>query len=198
MNLDDQLLLGFQKGEKQAFEAIFNRFKGPIMSFVMGMVRNQSLAEDLTQEVFFKAFRAHERYEKKAKFSTWLWSIARNTCIDHYRKTKNEGQLNLSNFGEDDSSRQFIEETVEAPLSNPESELLNRSEIKDVEDCLGRMKTQYREALMLRLFEESSYEEMSQKLDVTVSLVKTHLFRARKMLLDCLNLKASQAEGGSA
>ena len=69
MNLDDQLLLGFQKGEKQAFEAIFNRFKGPIMSFVMGMVRNQSLAEDLTQEVFFKAFRAHERYEKKASLA---------------------------------------------------------------------------------------------------------------------------------
>ena len=148
------------------------------MSYVFNQIRDRSQAEDLTQEVFLKVYRNRINYEPKAKFSTWLWTIARNTCIDYFRKGTSV-ETPFSDPADLDH--------VESPISDAQYQLIEHADRARFEECLTELTDTQREAILLRTMSELSYDEISTLMKLTLSTIKSHLFRAKTSLLDCLN-----------
>jgi RNA polymerase sigma-70 factor (ECF subfamily) len=176
------------RDDRNAFGALYERFKGPIMSYIAQMTRNPCTAEELTQEVFLRIYRARETYEPQAKFSTWLWSIARNATIDHLRKKKelsDEGHV----FEEGEEATSRVEELAS---STPDAEalLVEHADRASLEDCLSKLSDPQRETLNLRISGELSYEEIAETLKIKVPAVKSLLHRARLALSECLKRKS--------
>ncbi len=178
---------------QQSFRALYDKWKGPIMSYLYHWTQDQRLAEDLLQETFLKVFRARESYQVSAKFSTWLWTIARNTAIDH-GKRRRERWVELTPDHEETVSSDVFQDAGEAPiLRNPEEEwIASESSLGReswVRDCLAQLTPRAREVIGLRTFSEAPYEEISQVTGETLAAVKTILFRAKKSLTDCIQKK---------
>ena len=151
------------------------------MTYAFSLVRNLSLAEELTQETFLKIYRVRDSYQPSARFSTWLWTIAHHACMDQLRKGK---ETHFVDPGEDGPGIRL--EDLESPVTDAEAQLLKHSETKRVEHCISCLGSSQREALILRTVSEMSYEEISQVMDVSLSSVKSLIFRAKNALMECL------------
>ena len=92
---DETLMLAYQGGDARAFEVLLNRHKRPVFNFIFRFVGDRTVAEDLLQDVFLRSIRGAERYQKQAKFTTWLYTIARNLCVDHSRRQKHRRVYSL-------------------------------------------------------------------------------------------------------
>ncbi|HUP56712.1 MAG TPA: sigma-70 family RNA polymerase sigma factor [Bdellovibrionota bacterium] len=177
-------MLQVKGGDARAFRLLYERFKGPIMSYIHSMVSDPALTEDLTQEVFLKVYRVRETYEPSAQFSTWLWTIARNACIDQLRKASNREELVTKKDDEDSPS--FDLESIEAPLPGAEAQLIERADQARVQRCIEGLSPQQREALLLRTQSELPYEEIARITGSSLSSVKSLIFRAKESLMKCL------------
>lgn len=179
----DRLLMArAAKGDRRAFEVLYERFKGPIMSYLLTLVKESRLAEELTQETFLKVYRARESYEPKAKFTTWLWTIAKNTAFDHLDK---KGELLLKEYENDDGTSSSLLDTLESPLPDSESALLEEADRRAVEACLNELPEKQRRIVALRIFSDLSYEEIAEQSRMTLGSVKTQLHRAKEKLTEC-------------
>jgi RNA polymerase sigma factor (sigma-70 family) len=142
-------------------------------------------AEDLTIEAFGKAFKNIDQYTPNFAFSTWLFKIATNNCIDFIRKKRaSHVSLDQSMDGEDSLSPSSM---IQSDDPDPESNLINQQKIKHMRNVVSRLKPRYRTLVELRYFKEYSYEEISEELDIPIGTVKAQLFRARELLLNILN-----------
>jgi RNA polymerase sigma-70 factor, ECF subfamily len=177
-------MLQVKGGDARAFQLLYERFKGPIMSYIHSMVSDPALTEDLTQEVFLKVYRVRETYEPSAQFSTWLWTIARNACIDQLRKASNREELVTKK--DDDDSPSFDLESIEAPLAGAEAQLIELADQARVQRCIEGLSPQQREALLLRTQSELPYEEIARITGSSLSSVKSLIFRAKESLMRCL------------
>jgi len=179
---DYKLVLSAINGTQKAYEELFKRYKDAIFFMLLKMVNNKNDAEDLTFEAFGKAFRNIKQYSPKYAFSTWLFKIASNNCIDFLRKKKGN---TISIDGRDDSDN---ERTIplESNTLNPEQEFIKDQKAKIMRNEVGRLKERYRRLIELRYFEEFSYEEIAQELNLPIGTVKAQLFRARELLFNTL------------
>lgn len=168
-------MLEVSLGNALAFRGLYEKYKGPIMSYVRNMVRDNSVTEEVTQEVFLRVYRARARYNSSAKFSTWLWTIARNCALDHLRKKK-------ESYTED-----LPESVRDIPdldsLSDPEAALLEASDKQMIQRLIDKLSPAQREALSLRTFGEMSYDEIAETMEISVGAVKTHIHRAKNALI---------------
>jgi RNA polymerase sigma-70 factor, ECF subfamily len=181
---DQRRMLKVAAGDMGAYQELYENFKGPIMSYVSALVRNESVAEEVTQEVFLRVYRTRETYRAEAKFSTWLWTITRNACLDHLRKKKDFLlDDSIGTLADSDESRV---EQIESPLSSAEELLIERAQTERIERCLGELTHPQREALSFRTLSDLSYEEISQNMRITLGSVKSLINRARQALLRCL------------
>lgn len=167
------------ENDQQAYAAILARYKAQIYNFVYGMVKNRDEAEDLTQEAFIKAFRALDTFNSEYAFSTWLYKIAANNCIDHFRKrrlktysldapiTAKDGELN----------RDFPDKSL-----GPDGGLLSKERNIQINKAIESLPEKYRTAILLRHKEDMSYEEIANELKIPLGTVKVRIFRAREML----------------
>jgi RNA polymerase sigma-70 factor (ECF subfamily) len=185
VQLDESTLMArIQKGDRGAYQELYERFKRPIMSYVQSWVHNRTIAEEITQDVFLKVYRYRDSYEKKSALSTWLWTIARNACLDHLRKKK---EFSISEGEESEESNSPVRlEDIESPLTSAENALIENARRQSVEDCMKELSTLQRETLVLRTVDEMPYEEIAQVVQSTPSSVKSLLFRAKQALLDCI------------
>lgn len=170
------------KGDRASFAALYERFKGPVMSYLVTLVRDRNLAEELAQETFLKAYRARETYEPKAKVSTWLWTIAKNTAFDHLAKKKEKP---LASYENDDGEMPSLLDTLESPLPIAEAALIDELDRRAVEECMAELSDQERQIVGLRIFSDLSYEEISERFSLPLGSVKTKLFRAKAKLTEC-------------
>jgi RNA polymerase sigma factor (sigma-70 family) len=179
---DYRLVLSSINGNQKAYEELFKRYKDAIFFMLLKMVNNKNDAEDLTFEAFGKAFRNIKQYSPKYAFSTWLFKIASNNCIDFLRKKKGN---TISIDGRDDSEN---ERTIplESNTLNPEQEFIKDQKAKIMRSEVGRLKERYRRLIELRYFEEFSYEEIAKELNLPIGTVKAQLFRARELLFNTL------------
>lgn len=177
----ESLMLRVKKGDQDAFRLLYERFRGPIHHFVHGMVGREALAEELAHEVFLRVYRYRESYEPTARFTTWLWTLARNCALDELRK---KGEL-LSAEG----SEQALEAESD-PEAGPEVQLMQQSRRERVESCLASLPPAQREAVMLRAAGEHSYEEIAELMEVSLANVKNLLHRAKAALSACLKRQA--------
>jgi RNA polymerase sigma-70 factor (ECF subfamily) len=181
--VDQNLMIQVSRGDRLAFEKLYQKFKGPIMNFVANMVRNQSVAEELVQEIFLKVYRAREEYLPTAKFSTWFWTIARNTAFDHLRKKRD---LLLDDASVPSEESPSLIDQLETPLSNAEMQLVENAENKRLQNCMQELTPKQREATLLRIISELSYEEIASTIGTSLSSVKSLIHRSKQVLLECL------------
>ena len=169
---------------ERAYAELMDRYRDSIYFMLLKMVNSKDDADDLTIEAFGKAFRKLHQYTPNYAFSTWLFKIASNNCIDFIRKKKkNTFSLNRSM---DDGEGSEMEMDVKADVLNPEENYIKDQKIRLMQDVVKKLKPRYRTLVELRYFKEYSYEEIAEELDLPLGTVKAQLFRAREFLFQLL------------
>jgi len=169
-------------GDQRAYAELMGRYRDAIYYMLLKMVNNASDAEDLTVEAFGKAFKNIQQYAPNYAFSTWLFKIATNNCIDFIRKKK-VTHISLDHTNEE-HERATREVVSSAP--DPEESLMNDQKIKMMRSLVSKLKPRYRKLIELRYFNELSYEEIAEELELPIGTVKAQLFRARELLFNIL------------
>lgn len=174
-----------EKGDQNAYAELMRNYRDTLYFMMLKMTNNPQDADDLTIEAFGKAFKNLSNYSPQYAFSTWLFRIASNNCIDFIRKRKmNEGiSVNLTDMTE---SGDDLADILPATSRNPEEDIIRQQKIQALRDIIDRMKPHYRRLIELRYYEEHSYEEISRELNLPIGTVKAQLFRARELLYHIL------------
>lgn len=186
--LDDREVVSLAcEGRQRAFRELLTRYEKPVFSLVFRMVRDRERAEDVAQEAFVKAFNAIDTYDPRYKFSSWLFKIANNLAIDRLRKRELD---TVSIHGAPDARSEEDEDRTSITLpsggESPEEYVENRELGGQIEDAMGRLRPEYRMAVLLRHVEGHSYDEVAEIMDVPLGTVKTYIHRGRAELKEML------------
>jgi len=168
-------------GNQRAYAALLENYRDSLYTLMFRMVNNHYDAEDLTIEAFGKAFRNLPQYTTDYAFSTWLFKIASNNCVDFLRKKKlNLFEIDKGTRTQDGNENVVFELNDKEP--NPEERLFDKEKASEVRKLVSTLKPRYRRLVELRYFEEMSYEDIAKELDLPMGTVKAMLFRAKYML----------------
>jgi RNA polymerase sigma factor (sigma-70 family) len=184
--LDIELVTKAKAGDQQAFAAIMEKYKKAIYFTILKMIHNRDDAQDLLMVTFSKAFNNIQFYKEDYAFSTWLFRIATNTCIDFIRKKK----LLLTPIDEtmkDTDNDKQAHTLVKDKSADPEEQIIREQKMKQMRAMVEKLSPKYRLLIELRYFEEFSYEEIAAKMDLPLGTVKAQLFRAKDMLYKLYN-----------
>lgn len=160
-------------GDRQAFNELVRAYQRPVLNLTYRMLGDPHEAEDAAQETFLRAYAALRKYSPDHKFSTWLFSIANHHCIDRLRKRR------ATWVSIDDNP---VLQNLEGASPRPEHSALHREQQDEVQALVDQLQPEYRMPLILRYWEDYSYEEIAEALDLTVAAVKSRLFRARQQM----------------
>lgn len=180
----DLVLKAVNDDDQQAYTILMDRYRNSIFHMMLKMVNNRDDADDLTLEAFGKAFKKLPSYAPKYAFSTWLFKIAINNCIDHMRKKK----LNLLSIDDpiDREGGNDFSNNLKSSVLDPEEEFIQKQKVKLMRNVLGKLNPKYRLMIELRFFEELSYDDIAKELDIPLGTVKAQLFRAKEILYNLL------------
>ena len=171
-------------GDQKAFAELLNNYRDSLFFMLLKMTNNPEDAEDLTIEAFGKAFRNLDQYTPDFAFSTWLFRIAANNCIDYLRKNR---RLPMSSSGiGDNETGEDSPANIPCPNPDPEEKIIAKQKIKLMRDVVEKLKPHYRMLIEMRYFKEFSYEEIAVELNLPIGTVKAQLFRARDLLYNIL------------
>ncbi|MDG1476246.1 MAG: sigma-70 family RNA polymerase sigma factor [Vicingaceae bacterium] len=175
-----------EKDEK-AYVELMGKYRDSIYFMMLKMVKNRDDADDLTIEAFGKAFNRIHQYVPKYAFSTWLFRIATNNCIDFIRKKK---MVTLSiDKTMDDGEGGAMGFEIKSDNLNPEEKFVRKQKIRIMREIVDQLKPRYRELVVLRYFRELSYDEIAEETDLPLGTVKAQLFRAREQLYKLMQNK---------
>jgi len=175
-----------KRGEEEAFAQILERYRTPIYNLCYRMTRNPEDARDLGQEIFIKVFSLLERYDEEYAFSSWLFRIATNHCIDHLRRNRLRF-LSLERDGGYDEEEAEIQ--IPDPGPPPDVKLQRREAVERLEEVIAELPPHYRVITLLRHDQELSYEEIAEVLDLPLGTVKARIHRARNMIQQILHAR---------
>ncbi|MFO7768171.1 MAG: sigma-70 family RNA polymerase sigma factor [bacterium] len=175
----NELIDRAESGDQDAYTELVRLYEPQVFAVCMKMVRDPETARDLAQDTFVKAFRALHTFDRDYTFSTWLYKIARNTCIDHFRRSKLETYSLDAPVKTRDGE---MEREVESPIETPERFLLRKEQGRLIDDAIQGLPDKYREVINLRHTQDLPYDEIANILDVPLGTVKARLFRARELL----------------
>jgi len=183
---DSAIIAEALKGDNRAYQKLMDKYHDAIFNFIYRMVRDREQVEDLTQEAFIKAFASLRSFNEEYAFSTWLYKIATNNCIDYIRKRK----LQMFSIDKPIESKDS-DFTFELPddTYEPDRELITDQRAGMLNEAIDQLPDKYRTVIRLRHVEERSYEEISKQLKLPIGTVKAHIFRARELLYKQLKLK---------
>lgn len=167
-----------RNGSELAFASLMNRYRDSIYYMLLKMVNNPSDAEDLTIEAFGKAFRNLDSFTPDFAFSTWLFKIATNNCIDFIRKK----QITPTPIDQWQDDIDNLTVNIQSDLPDPEESLINDQKIAVLRGIVNQLKPRYRTLIELRYYKEYSYEEISSELNLPIGTVKAQLYRAKSLL----------------
>ncbi|MCB0794566.1 MAG: sigma-70 family RNA polymerase sigma factor [Flavobacteriales bacterium] len=174
------------RGDQKAYAQLMSRYRDSIYFMLLKMINNKDDAEDLTIEAFGKAFNRLHQYTPNYAFSTWLFKIASNNCIDWIRKQKKKKLLSIDNpIGTDDGDEMTIEIRSQGP--DPVDVVIKDEKAEIMREVVDKLKPRYRTLIELRYYKEYSYEEIATELDLPLGTVKAQLFRAREFLMNLLD-----------
>ncbi|SFQ61043.1 RNA polymerase sigma factor [Hymenobacter arizonensis] len=169
-------------GDEKAYAELMQIYKKPVYHVVLKMVRNQDDAEDLTIEAFAKAFRNLHKFNPEYAFSTWLFRIATNNCIDFIRKNKIK-TMSIDSAIKVDNGDEITIDFRDNDL-NPAEHAVRNQKIEIMRHVVSRLPDKYQRLVSLRYFDELSYEEIATELKAPLGTVKAQLHRARELLYD--------------
>lgn len=167
---DTELMQRYRDGDAGAFDALYARHKGPLYRYLARQV-GASIAEELFQDVWMNVIRARGRYEARAKFSTWLYRLAHNRLIDHYRRTSAGLPISYT----DEHGESLLDGVPDAPRYEPENALARRRLAQRLSDALASLPEAQREAFLLREEGGLSLEEIAAATDVHAETAKSRL-----------------------
>ena len=167
------------QGDEQAYAKLLQRYKNGIFRMIYQMIKNKEETEDIVQETFIKAFNSLESYNSKYAFSTWLYKIAYNHCIDKLRKKKLKTQSL-------DKPIELKEGTVKFQIKderyNPEKSVILNEKKNKIDITINSLPSKYKKVIIYRHHKDKSYEEISKELNIPLGTVKARIFRARELL----------------
>ncbi|MEM8559520.1 MAG: RNA polymerase sigma factor [Bacteroidota bacterium] len=170
--IDDRALIeAFQNGDEFAFVSLYNRYKGPVYGFCAKLLLDREAAQDVMQETFLRIYENRDRLLNTGAFKSWAFTIARNQCLNHLRTR-----------GRTTPFPQHAPEPPAPDRDTPFRHLLKSEQIDLVNRFLGELSPEYREVIVLREYQNLSYEEIAAVTRNTVSSVKSRLFKARRKL----------------
>ena len=182
---DAALMLRAKRGDRAAFAELVEKYKQPVMNFVFRSLRDEIEAEDLAQNVFLQAWKSRSRYQQTAKFSTWLFTIARNLCLNEIRRRSRHPAESIeeAHAEHEDQPRQQYED--KSQIAPPEK-LLHGELAQKIEEALAELPENQRTAILLCRQDELSYEEIAEVLDCSLSATKSLIHRGRETLKEKL------------
>ena len=167
------------KGDQNAFEEIVEIYKDRVFQLCFRMLGNRHESEDAAQEAFIRAFMNISSFNQKLKFSTWLYRIATNLCIDRLRKRKPDYYLDAEVSGTEGLT---MYSHLPADTKLPEEELENSETQAQIQEEISKLPEKYRAVIILKYIEELSLNEISEILDLPLGTVKTRVHRGREAL----------------
>jgi RNA polymerase sigma-70 factor, ECF subfamily len=184
---DAALMLRVKKGDRAAFAALVEKFQQPVMNFVRRTLRDETEAEDVAQNVFLQVYKSAPRYVSTARFSTWLFTIARNLCLNEIRRRSRHPAESLD-ATRPEAEDQPLHQVEDRKNLLPPENLLQRELAEKIEQALAELPENQRTALLLCRQDELSYEEIAEVLDCSLSATKSLIHRGRETLKAKLKL----------
>jgi RNA polymerase sigma-70 factor (ECF subfamily) len=178
---DEDLIERFQNGDLYAFDLIVKRYKNQLLNFVYRFLGNAEEAEDLVQETFLRVYRNRKAYQKVAKFSTWIYTIAGNLAKTELRKRKRRKFFSISDLGYNERDYDISDEAY-----NPEKDVDGRMKEEIIHREIEGLSPKFREVILLRDVQQLSYEEISQIVNIPLGTVKSRVNRGRLKLQEKL------------
>jgi RNA polymerase sigma-70 factor (ECF subfamily) len=182
---DAALMLRVKRGDRAAFAELVEKYKQPLFNFICRTLRDAAESEDLAQIVFLQVYKSRQRYERTAKFSTWLFTIARNLCLNEIRRRSRHPAESIEESHaehEDQPQRQYEDKKNCLPTEN----ILHGELAQKIEDALAELPENQRTAILLCRQDELSYEEIAEILDCSLSATKSLIHRGRETLKEKL------------
>jgi RNA polymerase sigma factor (sigma-70 family) len=178
---DTELVAAVRRGDDRAFEVLYQRYHARIAAYVRGMVKDHARAEDVTQEVFFSALRRMRDTERPIAFKPWVYEIARNACIDSYRRTSRADELSYDADGGLSGSDHLH---LVSSDQGPDAAIESKQKLNDLCGAFGGLSETHHQILVLRELEGLSYREIGERLGMSRPAVESTLFRARRRLTE--------------
>ncbi len=189
---DKDLLERARQGQKEAFGQLANRYYEMVYAVAFGVVNNREIARDAAQDAFLKAYRELHRFEGKSSFKTWLYRITVNAAIDLARKKRPMESLDPTDAADEEEDRPAM---VLRDRSLGPRDRAAQSELRErMNQALQQLSEDHRSVLVLREWQELSYEEIAKALDIQVGTVMSRLFYARKKLAEVLKIEEKEQE----
>lgn len=182
---DADLMLRVKRGDRAAFADLVEKYRQPLFNFIFRTLRDETETEDVAQNVFLQVYKSRDRYQRTAKFSTWLFTIARNLCLNEIRRRTRHPADSLDEThgdNEDQPQRQYVDKSVFLPLEN----VLHSELARKVEEALADLPENQRTAILLCRQDELSYEEIAAVLGCSLSATKSLIHRGRETLKEKL------------
>ena len=182
---DAATMLRVKRGDRAAFAELVDKYKQPVLNFIYRTLRDEIEAEDLAQTVFLQVYKSRSRYRRTAKFSTWLFTIARNLCLNELRRRSRHPAESIeeAHAEHEDQPRQQYEDKSQVA---PPEKLLHGELAQKIEEVLADLPENQRTAILLCRQEELSYEEIAEILDCSLSATKSLIHRGRETLKEKL------------
>jgi RNA polymerase sigma-70 factor (ECF subfamily) len=182
----EDLMSRIGEGDEVAFEVLVRRHQTSVLNLVYRYVGDRTKAKDLAQEVFIRVWRAANRYEPKAKFTTWIYSITANLCLNELKSIKGKKLVPLE---AEEENRQNINSRTHSDASqSPEDLLLAEERSRQISEALQSLPENQRMAMILKRFDTLSYDEIAKIMECSVSAVESLLVRAKKNLQEKLKI----------
>jgi RNA polymerase sigma-70 factor (ECF subfamily) len=181
----EELMVRIAKGDNDAFEILVNRHQASVLNLVYRFIGDRTLAKDLSQEVFIRVWQAAKTYKPEAKFTTWIYRIATNVCFNELKSARRRRLFQFRRSNED--NERSIEETFTDGSPTAEDLLLERERSRQISDALQSLPDNQRMALVLKRYDELSYQEIAQIIGCSVSAVESLLVRAKRTLQEKLS-----------
>lgn len=188
---DAELMLRVRDGDSESFTLLLERHRSPVIHFIYRMVQNQSVAEELAQEVFLRVYRSRANYEPTAKFTTWLFRIASHLALNWIRDRRHErGQGSLDAANADGNVRQVSDNGL-----STEQAMVRESKFLEIRTAIHNLPEKQKAAVLMHKYEEMEYSQIAAVLECSESAVKSLLFRAYETLRARLSHMASGGTG---
>ena len=187
-SLDDphvQLMLRFQAGEEDAFKMLFEAYRGPLLNFIYRYLQDKRIAEELTQEVFIRVYKSAGTYRPEAMFSTWIYRIATNICLNELRTGRHKYEVEFKGPEDTDTSMQYDPVDERSRVKTDEN-MVRAHQQQLVQQTLHKLPKKQRLALIMSIYDQLSYREIGQRLECTEAAVKSIIHRSKLALRDLL------------
>jgi RNA polymerase sigma-70 factor, ECF subfamily len=182
---DEDLMVRYQQGEVRAFEILLGRHRKAVFNFILRYVGDKETAEDLLQETFMRVIKGADAYKRQAKFTTWLYTIARNLCVDQTRRRKHRKHASLdAPMGSDDDSGTLLDVVASGEMAS-DRKSVNKQLHQRLQGAIGALSEEQREVFLMREFLDMPFKQIADVVGVPENTVKSRMrYALEKLRLD--------------